>query len=236
MIGARESADSTPKRNGHRRGLALLGVVVVLGLAGCVDGPTEMPTPEIVWDRGVAPSSRLEDDPIVQAAREAAIGLAMSENSGDFTIRQLNDHWNHRHIVDLARSYAAETTSYVYPGPHPWEPIRIAEQDDRFAVLEVCMADAASDGWLWGEDSYGKPFIPDRGVLWRYDFEKLDGQWKRVTRHSYSYGQFGSCPYEDIPIGYFNPRPRVPKLSEMPPVREPLPLAPESDEYEEGRW
>ncbi|ROR83528.1 hypothetical protein SAMN06295974_1597 [Plantibacter flavus] len=222
-------------RSGARRGIAPLGVVVVLGLAGCVAGPTEMPTPEIVWDRGVAPSSPLEDDPIVQAARESDIGLVLAENSGDFTIRQLNDRWNHRHIVDLARSYATETTSYVYPGPDPWEPVRIVERDDHIAVLEVCMADAETEGWLWGEDSYGKPFIPDRGVLWRYDFELLDGYWKRVTRHSYGYGQFGSCPFEDIPIGYFNPRPKLSKPSERAPVREPLPLAPESDEYEEGR-
>ncbi|ROR83527.1 hypothetical protein SAMN06295974_1596 [Plantibacter flavus] len=219
----------------RRRGLALVGPVLVLGLSGCVPASTEMPTPEIVWDRGVAPSSPLEDDPIVQAAREAAIGLAMAKNSGDFTIRQLNDRWNHRHFVDLARGYATETMPYVYPGPYPWQPLRILEREDDFAVLEVCEAWQTSDGWLWDEDTYGKPFIPDQGVLRWYGLAKLDGHWKRVSRGIGAVEPRDSCPFEDIPIGYFNPRPRVPKLSEMPPVREPLPLAPESDEYEEGR-
>lgn len=223
------------ERSGRQRTcFVALAAGVSISLAGCIGAPepTVMASPDIVWERNLAPSSALEDSPLVQAARQSDIGKAVAYNAGDFTIAQFNDTWDRRYVEYLAESYATqEDRPIVYPGPRPWQPVRIVEEDDDEAILEVCEIPPGR-GWVAGRFLVGGQFDRSTAELRWYEFLKIDGLWKRTISGEHNGQTIGDCDGETIPVGYFDPQPELPDIPVNAPVRAPLPLGQDSEENE----
>ncbi|ROR80230.1 hypothetical protein SAMN06295974_3919 [Plantibacter flavus] len=215
-----------PSRTARAVTLVLAGLGLTGALTGCTDTqPTVIPTPEIVWQDGITPTSPLEAEHLVNVAREADIGKAMASNSGDFTIAQLTDNWDHDYVEHISRSYAGQGKHpIVYPGPEPWTPTRIIEEDTAHAVVEVC-AITPGYGRVKGTVNPGGQYNRGRASLLRLELVRVDGQWKRTIDGEYSGGDFGPCDGSSIPVGYFRPAPELPDT----PVDAPLPT-PTDDE------
>ena len=83
--------------------VSLLGVVAVLLLAGCQPSPTNLETPEIVWE--TESSSPLEGDQWLEAAQASELGFRLAYNARDFTISQLTETWPESSVESFYEGY-----------------------------------------------------------------------------------------------------------------------------------
>lgn len=193
-------------------------LIGVLGLAACESpGPTEIATPEIVWETP-EPTGAPYDDPYVQAAYAASLGFVLASNASDFTISQLTDTTTAKRIDEmfqahLARFGADNENPVAYVGPPPRTVISVEEDPDgNGAVVRVCdisgewyvsadHPDATTDGVV--PLSLRLVVVDDGGTL------KLD----EVLG-----GDVAECDASDAAIGRFDPEPEPTEGS----VRGPL--------------
>lgn len=199
---------------------ALAGAVVVLfGLIACESPrPTEVPTPEIVWETPEA-SGAPYDDPYVQAAYDASLGWVLAVNAADFTISQLTETTTAKRIDEV---YAAHLGRYglnndddpiAFVGPLPRTVVSVQENPEGDgAVVVVCDISAE---WYVSEDH---PVARVDGVpplSLRLMIVDVGGTLKldAVTN-----GDEAECDATDAAIGRFDPEPEPAEG----PVRGPL--------------
>ncbi|ROR82241.1 hypothetical protein SAMN06295974_3134 [Plantibacter flavus] len=222
-----------------RRAISL--AVLLVGfttLAGCSSPPPEEPPillPPVAWEDGIAPSSPLESDPIVQAARTATAADAYSWNSGNFDFAQLNQSWQTDDIEWNYRGYIQQTGprfSFIFPGPPAWTPLSIDANPNgdspTWIILRIC---GNSADWIAREDKPTTTGLFDRatattGFISITDNE--DGTYTVVDRDYGSggpEGAFGSgepCDGSTIPVGRYRitpPFPRLPVTKAQKPPR-----------------
>lgn len=209
--------------------LATMFMSTTLFLTGCgtevyAPGPTVVETPKIIWQDGITPTSPLEQDTLVKTARAAEVGAAMAWNMGDFTIAQFTNNWTHEYAVFLSDLYTSGTTSvHVSPGPSPWTPIRIVESNSRGGIIEVCALETHPRERSWLRSSSGPGGYYDRtdASLYQITLTKERGRYRLITQ-AYSQPK-GPCDGSTVPVGYFDPQPKLPKKP-IDPIRTPLPI------------
>jgi hypothetical protein len=204
------------------RGAAAAAITVtligVLGLSACESpGPTEVPTPAIVWETP-EPTGAPYDDPYVQAAYAASLGFVIASNSADFTVSQLTGTTTAKRIDEMYQAHIARfgtdnQNPIVYVGPPPRSVISVEENaDGSGAVVRMCdisgewyvsadHADATTEGVA--PLSLRLVVVDDGGTL------KLD----EVLG-----GDVAECDASDAAIGRFEPEPEPSPGS----VRRPL--------------
>ncbi|ROR82243.1 hypothetical protein SAMN06295974_3136 [Plantibacter flavus] len=217
-------------------GLAVL-LTGLATLAGCSSPPQDEPPillPPVAWEDGIAPSSPLESDPIVQAARTASASDAYSWNTGNFDFAQLNQTWQTDTIERNYRGYIQQTGprfSFIFPGPPAWTPLSIETRPpthtNRRLILRIC---GNSADWIAREDKSTTTGLFDRATATTGYFDIADnddGTYTVVDRNygGYGHGAFGSgerCDGSTIPVGRYRitpPFPRLPLTKAQKPPR-----------------
>jgi hypothetical protein len=204
------------------RGAAAVAITLTLGgvlaLSACESpGPTEVATPEIVWETP-APTGAPYDDPYVEAAYAASLGFVLASNAADFTISQLTSTTTAKRIDEMYQAHLARfgkdnENPIAYVGPLPRSVISVEENPDGSgAVVRVC---DISGEWYVSADhadattedvaplSLRLVVVDDGGTL------KLD----EVLG-----GDVAECDASDAAIGRFEPAPELSSGS----VRGPL--------------
>jgi len=199
------------------RTLVVLAAAGVL-LAGCTpttpDGPTVIPDPAI--EAEIEPTSALESDPWVQAARAADLGYILAANGGDFSIAQYTSTRSER-VAKL--EFGAWKTSYVtnggeprmVPGPSVLLPIDVVEESDG-ATVRFC--DASSD-WFVSDGHPEADFDLAKGVVTEF---RLTGDGLLDSRSPST----TACDATGAPVGRFDPVPQLPTSITEADVRPPL--------------
>jgi hypothetical protein len=194
-------------------------IAIAAALAGCTAQPTVIPTPEIAWKEGLEPSSPLESDPRIVAFRQAMVGRALAWNTGDFTIRQYTEYASEEMVAGDAKKYATQgDQAFAYKGPQPFQPLEIEEGPGWWDAISICaypFKDWAltSPSFVWSELDLPYPTIH----RW-YVGKSEDGSWRLLGGG----GTNARCDGSTIPIGYFNPQPKLPDGPITKPKRAPL--------------
>jgi hypothetical protein len=187
-----------------------------------------MHTPTIIWQDGIEPTSPLETDERIIAARKGEIGKAMAFGSGDFTIAQLTDNVTQKAINNLAEIYSGQHSAGVMidPGPLPWQPLSVSG-DENNATIIVCTPDP--DGWYIQADVPGGKVDRSRAQTEKVLMVKRDGRWMydgytNVNDSSDPKSELLGQPCDGsvIPVGLFDPAPKLPGVAPTAPVRPPL--------------
>ncbi len=213
---------------------AVVAGVVVVSLAGCAgesNEPTVMETPKIVWENGKAPSSPLEDSPYVKVLRGAEVGRALAKNTGDFTIKQLTDYVPPHSIKSIAHSYAIQGDSpTVLLGPfNPFQPLSVHEfTDGSGAAVAICEFVIGPD-MEFPSSQESKPQTDYTAKIEIWEVAKVSNGILAVRNLGGDYAppeveatRGEPCDASQIPVGFFDPRPELPKTPVTKPVRGPL--------------
>ncbi len=211
----------------------------VICLAGRKEPGATMPEqPRVVWNDGRAPDSPLEADPWVQALRAWSEGVALSWNTGDFTVSQLTDHATAEDVFRLSRAYAIQGDDpFTFRGPAAqFEPLEVTElADGSGAAVQVCQRygmplktlprsdgteDARTVDWEVGnvsvqylerDDDTGRRFVTGNPVRAASSY----GEEVRAA-----VGEW--CEPDSVPVGLFEPEPELPDPPVTRPVHAPL--------------
>ena len=184
--------------------VAVAAVVLVLG--GCA--PKEDPAwsadeAQVVWSDG-EPTSDLESDPWVQAARVGGLAYVEAVNSNDFSDPALHE------LVDkgllsgasLTVEERADTPEDVrrFPGPYPFDPLSVdVSEDGDWAEVKGCSVEE----WYIFQDS---PDVPDTS--------RTALAWAKVKRADDGTLKFAGmapsdtpCESENLTVGVYDPLP-----------------------------
>lgn len=196
-----------------------------LVLAGCAtpaqeqqrsEAPTEIETPEIVWEAG-PPQGEFESDPAVVAARAANLGMALARNAHDFTIDQLTDYVDSDYIEWMYENDLKEVKAgspELYPGP---VPLSVTEVVDNGETTDVVFCALTSD-WIISADH--PEASVDLGNASELTFSMRpddDGTFVLVDVAV----ALKECDASQAAVGRFSPAPVLPESVPVDSVRPP---------------
>ncbi|MFZ4896099.1 hypothetical protein ACL9RL_16765 [Plantibacter sp. Mn2098] len=223
--------------------MAIMSLVAGLLLTGCAPPrPNEVTLPRVFWDDDIEPTSPLENDPLVTFARTATAAEAYAMNTGNFAFPQLIDSYGEDWVNSLYEQYLDQRTedaTWVYPGPSPWQPLRIERdptpENVNARILVVC---GNVLNWLINAEDPTNTGTFDRtktttGYIHINHYPEEGPDSYAVVDRNYGgsgFGNFGTgepCDGSQVPVGRYQTTPPFPRV---PVTEAPYPPLPTSDD------
>jgi hypothetical protein len=204
----------------HLKGLltAALAAVTAFSLASC---GYDVDSPAVVWPDG-EPAGPWEDDPWVQAVREADLQFAIAAVTLDYTSEGLADVVGVESAADSALGRQADSfrERWGYPiGPRPMVVLDVEESEDgSSAIVSVCQ-----DLNWWIDPDQPEPPDELNGTPWQREVT-LDEEGNRtVAYYGGGSGPDATCDMSEAARGYFDPLPDPYATYAPEEVKEPAP-------------